>query len=71
MTKKVNQTQGSGKLQEKLHQEIADLRRKDAEQLLKIEDHAQFLHNYPWLPCLRESTYSLCLQYFEDVVDKP
>ncbi|KAM9310053.1 tripartite motif-containing protein 16-like [Pholidichthys leucotaenia] len=61
-------------LQEKLEQEISDLKRKDAklEQLLKTEDHKQFLHNYPSLSALRESTHSSIidihpLRYFEDV----
>ncbi|KAM9424647.1 tripartite motif-containing protein 16-like [Pholidichthys leucotaenia] len=61
-------------LQEKLEQEISDLKRKDAEleQLLKTEDHSQFLHNYPSLSALSESTHSSSidvrpLSYFEDV----
>ncbi|KAM9425687.1 tripartite motif-containing protein 16-like [Pholidichthys leucotaenia] len=61
-------------LQEKLEQEISDLKRKDAEleQLLKTEDHNQFLHNYPSLSALSESTHSSSidvrpLSYFEDV----
>ncbi|XP_071753230.2 tripartite motif-containing protein 16-like [Centroberyx gerrardi] len=61
-------------LQEKLKQEIAELRRKDTEleQLSHTEDHTHFLHNYPSLSRLSESTDSpgtnirpLC--YFEDV----
>ncbi|XP_078141040.1 tripartite motif-containing protein 16-like [Centroberyx gerrardi] len=45
-------------LQEKLKQEIAELRRKDAEleQLSHTEDHIPFLHNYPSLSRLSEST---------------
>uniref|UniRef100_A0A8P4KF40 Tripartite motif-containing protein 16 n=1 Tax=Dicentrarchus labrax TaxID=13489 RepID=A0A8P4KF40_DICLA len=60
-------------LQEKLQQEITDLRRKDneLEQLSNIGDHIQFLHNYPSLSCLSKSTDSPSidirpLQYFED-----
>ncbi|XP_068590894.1 tripartite motif-containing protein 16-like [Cebidichthys violaceus] len=61
-------------LQEKLEQEISELKRKDAE--LKLlshsEDHNQFLHNYPSLSPLRESTDLSAidirpLSYFEDV----
>ncbi|XP_030607058.1 E3 ubiquitin/ISG15 ligase TRIM25-like isoform X3 [Archocentrus centrarchus] len=42
-------------LQEKLEQEITELKRKDAElkQLSHTEDHIQFLHNYPSLSALR------------------
>ncbi|XP_071375170.1 E3 ubiquitin/ISG15 ligase TRIM25-like [Centroberyx affinis] len=61
-------------LQEKLKREIAELRRKDAEleQLSHTEDHIHFLHSYPSLSCLSESTDSpgtnICpLRYFEDV----
>uniref|UniRef100_A0A3B3UQ61 Tripartite motif-containing protein 16-like n=1 Tax=Poecilia latipinna TaxID=48699 RepID=A0A3B3UQ61_9TELE len=61
-------------LQEKLEQEITELRRKDAEleQLSHTEDHNQFLLNYPSLPALRESTHSSSinirpLRHFEDV----
>ncbi|XP_031146894.1 tripartite motif-containing protein 16-like [Sander lucioperca] len=61
-------------LQEKLEQEITELKRKDAE-LKKIsvtEDHKQFLHNYSSLSLLSESTDSPSinirpLSYFEDV----
>ncbi|XP_061599447.1 tripartite motif-containing protein 16-like [Cololabis saira] len=47
-------------LEEKLQQEISDLKRRDAEmkQLSDIEDHNQFLHNYPSLSPLSESTHS-------------
>ncbi|XP_007544636.1 tripartite motif-containing protein 16-like [Poecilia formosa] len=47
-------------VQEKLEQEITELKRKDAEleQLSHTEDHTQFLLNYPSLPALRESTHS-------------
>ncbi|KAM4728786.1 tripartite motif-containing protein 16-like [Anableps anableps] len=61
-------------LQEKLEQEITELKRKDAElkQLSDTEDHNQFLHNYPSLPALSESTHSSSInirprRYFEDV----
>ncbi|XP_056248050.1 tripartite motif-containing protein 16-like [Seriola aureovittata] len=61
-------------LQEKLEQEITELKRKDAElmQLSHTEDHNQFLHNYPSLSRLSESTDSSSinirpLRYFEDV----
>ncbi|XP_030609064.1 tripartite motif-containing protein 16-like [Archocentrus centrarchus] len=61
-------------LQEKLEQEIAELKRKDAEleQLSHTQDHNQFLHNYPSLSALSESTHSSSinirtLRYFEDV----
>ncbi|XP_026005012.1 tripartite motif-containing protein 16-like [Astatotilapia calliptera] len=62
-------------LQEKLEQEITELKRKDAElkQLSHTEDHIQFLHNYPSLSALSESTDSSSinirpLSYFEDVI---
>ncbi|XP_059210234.1 tripartite motif-containing protein 16-like [Centropristis striata] len=62
-------------LQEKLDQEITELKRKDAEldQLSRTEDHTQFLHSYPSLSELTEPTDSprpniSCLQYFKDVV---
>ncbi|XP_029931369.1 tripartite motif-containing protein 16-like [Myripristis murdjan] len=61
-------------VQEKLKQEIAELRRKDAEleQLSHTEDHIHFLQNYPSLSCLSESTDSPSnnirpLSFFEDV----
>ncbi|KAF7654886.1 hypothetical protein LDENG_00063800 [Lucifuga dentata] len=61
-------------LQEKMQQEINDLRRKDAElqQLSLTDDHIQFLHNYPSVSHLREPTDSASikihpLRYFEDV----
>ncbi|XP_047242442.1 tripartite motif-containing protein 16-like [Girardinichthys multiradiatus] len=61
-------------LQEKLEQEITELKRKDAEleQLSNTEDHNQFLLNYPSLSALSESTHSSSinirpLRYFEDV----
>ncbi|CAI5681883.1 unnamed protein product [Oreochromis niloticus] len=61
-------------LQEKLEQEIAELKRKDGEleQLSHTEDHNQFLHNYPSLSALSESTHLSSinirpLSYFEDV----
>nr|XP_046245046.1 tripartite motif-containing protein 16-like [Scatophagus argus] len=62
-------------LQEKLEQEITDLKRKEAElkQLSHTEDHIQFLHNYPTLLQLGESKDSNSinirpLRYFEDVI---
>ncbi|XP_049895704.1 tripartite motif-containing protein 16-like [Epinephelus moara] len=61
-------------LQEKLEQEITELKRKDAEleELSHTEDHNQFLHNYPSLSALNESIHSSSinirpLSYFEDV----
>ncbi|XP_036953632.1 tripartite motif-containing protein 16-like [Acanthopagrus latus] len=61
-------------LQEKLEQEITELKRKDAElkKLSHTEDHNQFLHNYPSLSALSESTHSSSinirpLKNFEDV----
>ncbi|XP_076003189.1 uncharacterized protein LOC142996169 [Genypterus blacodes] len=58
-------------LQEKLEQEITELRRKDAvlQQLSHTEDHIQFLQSYPSLPDLSESTHFDVrpLRYFEDV----
>ncbi|KAF7648319.1 hypothetical protein LDENG_00158630 [Lucifuga dentata] len=61
-------------LQEKMQQEINDLRRKDAElqQLSLTDDHVHFLHNYPSVSRLREPTDSASikirpLRYFEDV----
>ncbi|XP_035982639.1 tripartite motif-containing protein 16-like [Fundulus heteroclitus] len=70
------ETEGSRvkELQEKLEQEIIELKRKDAElkQLSETEDHNQFLHNYPSLSALSESTHSSSIEirplsYFEDV----
>ncbi|XP_078029104.1 tripartite motif-containing protein 16-like [Epinephelus lanceolatus] len=65
---------GVKELEEKLQQEITELKRKDAE-LMKLshtEDHTQFLHNYSSLSPLSESTDSSSinirpLRYFEDV----
>ncbi|XP_032420778.1 tripartite motif-containing protein 16-like [Xiphophorus hellerii] len=61
-------------VQEKLEQEITELKRKDVEleQLSHTEDHNQFLLNYPSLPALSESTHSSSinirpLRHFEDV----
>uniref|UniRef100_A0AAQ6IKP3 Tripartite motif-containing protein 16-like n=1 Tax=Anabas testudineus TaxID=64144 RepID=A0AAQ6IKP3_ANATE len=61
-------------LQEKLEQEITELKRKDAEleQLSHTEDHNQFLHNYTSVSALSQSTHSSSinirpLRYFEDV----
>uniref|UniRef100_UPI0037E7CBAA tripartite motif-containing protein 16-like n=1 Tax=Semicossyphus pulcher TaxID=241346 RepID=UPI0037E7CBAA len=61
-------------LQEKLEQEITELKRRDAdlEELSLTEDHNQFLHDYPSLSPLSESTDSSSikirpLRYFEAV----
>ncbi|KAM9384111.1 tripartite motif-containing protein 16-like [Pholidichthys leucotaenia] len=61
-------------LQQKLEQEIAELKSKDGEleRLSHTEDHIQFLHSYPSLSALRESPHSPIiyvgpLSYFEDV----
>ncbi|XP_078127291.1 E3 ubiquitin/ISG15 ligase TRIM25-like [Sander vitreus] len=60
-------------LQEKLQQEITELRRKDAalEQLSHRKDHTEFLQKYSSLSCLRKTTDSPSIncpmQYFEDV----
>uniref|UniRef100_A0A8C9Y4C8 Tripartite motif-containing protein 16-like n=1 Tax=Sander lucioperca TaxID=283035 RepID=A0A8C9Y4C8_SANLU len=59
-------------LQEELEQEITELKRKDAElkKLSHTEDHNQFLHNYPSLSPLSQSTSSIRirpLSCFEDV----
>ncbi|XP_034744444.1 tripartite motif-containing protein 16-like isoform X2 [Etheostoma cragini] len=59
-------------LQEKLEQEITELKRKDAEmkKLSDTEDHNQFLHNYSSLSPLSKSKSSINirpLRYFEDV----
>ncbi|XP_054863685.1 tripartite motif-containing protein 16-like [Amphiprion ocellaris] len=61
-------------LQEKLEQEISDLKRKDAElkQLSDTQDHNQFLHNYPSVSALSESTHSSSInihprRYYEKV----
>ncbi|KAK2822829.1 hypothetical protein Q5P01_022894 [Channa striata] len=61
-------------LQEKVEQEIMELKRKDAEleQLSLTEDHTQFLHNYPSVSQLSECTDTSSinirpLRHFEDV----
>ncbi|XP_060893336.1 tripartite motif-containing protein 16-like [Labrus mixtus] len=61
-------------LQEKLEQEITELKRRDAEleKLSHTQDHNQFLHDYPSLSPLCESTHLSSinirpLRYFEDV----
>nr|XP_020512579.1 tripartite motif-containing protein 16-like [Labrus bergylta] len=61
-------------IQEKLEQEITELKRRDAEmkKLSHTQDHNQFLHDYPSLSPLSESTRSSSikirpLRYFEDV----
>ncbi|XP_054911204.1 tripartite motif-containing protein 16-like [Poeciliopsis prolifica] len=60
-------------VEEKLQQEITELKRKDAEleQFSHTEDHNQFLLNYPSLPALSESTGSSSIKirplgYFEN-----
>ncbi|XP_032363039.1 tripartite motif-containing protein 16-like [Etheostoma spectabile] len=59
-------------LQEKLEQEITELKRKDAElkKLSHTDDYNQFLHNYPSLAPLSQSASSIQirpLSGFEDV----
>ncbi|XP_026169781.1 tripartite motif-containing protein 16-like [Mastacembelus armatus] len=61
-------------LQEKLEQEITELKRKDADlkQLSHTQDHIQFLQNYPSVSALSEPTDTSSinirpLRYFEDV----
>ncbi|KAM4542773.1 tripartite motif-containing protein 16-like [Odontesthes bonariensis] len=51
-------------LQEKLEQEITELKRKDAElqQLSHTEDHSQFLHSWPSVAALRGATHSSSIQ---------
>ncbi|XP_051809121.1 tripartite motif-containing protein 16-like isoform X2 [Acanthochromis polyacanthus] len=65
---------GVKELKEKLEQEMRELKRKDAElkQLSHTEDHNQFLHNYPSVSALSESTHSSSmdirpLRHFEEV----
>ncbi|XP_054876612.1 tripartite motif-containing protein 16-like [Poeciliopsis prolifica] len=62
-------------VQEKLQQEITELKRKNAElkELSKIEDHNQFLCGYSSMPVFSESTNSSSininpLRYFEDIL---
>ncbi|XP_026210606.1 tripartite motif-containing protein 16-like [Anabas testudineus] len=62
------------KLQQKLEQEITDLKRTDAEleQLSHTEDHSQFLQNHPSVSELSEDTDSSSInvrpvRFFEDV----
>ncbi|XP_041644475.1 tripartite motif-containing protein 16-like [Cheilinus undulatus] len=61
-------------LEEKLRQEIAELKRRDGElqTLSQTQDHNQFLHDYPSLSALRQPTRSSSihirpLRYFEDM----
>ncbi|XP_059212180.1 tripartite motif-containing protein 16-like [Centropristis striata] len=59
-------------VEEKLQQEIRELKRKDAElkKLSNTEDHNQFLHSYPSLSALSPSTSSIQirpLRYFDHV----
>ncbi|XP_029975760.1 tripartite motif-containing protein 16-like [Salarias fasciatus] len=65
---------GLKELEEKLQQEMAELKRKDVqlEQLAHTEDHTQFLHSYTSVSALSEPTHSSSIQtaplrYFEDV----
>ncbi|XP_029975806.1 tripartite motif-containing protein 16-like [Salarias fasciatus] len=65
---------GLKELEEKLQQEIAELKRKDVqlEQLAHTEDHTQFLHSYTSVSALSEPTHSSSIQtaplrHFEDV----
>ncbi|XP_029976550.1 tripartite motif-containing protein 16-like [Salarias fasciatus] len=65
---------GLKELEEKLQQEIAELKRKDVqlEQLAHTEDHTQFLHSYTSVSALSEPTHSSSIQTdplrdFEDV----
>ncbi|XP_029975762.1 tripartite motif-containing protein 16-like [Salarias fasciatus] len=65
---------GLKELEEKLQQEIAELKRKDVqlEQLAHTEDHTHFLHSYTSVSALSEPTHSSSIQtaplrYFEDV----
>uniref|UniRef100_A0A3Q1ITQ4 Tripartite motif containing 16 n=1 Tax=Anabas testudineus TaxID=64144 RepID=A0A3Q1ITQ4_ANATE len=61
-------------VQEKLEQEVAELKRKDTglQQLSHVEDYTQFLHEYPLVSRLPETTHSPSIEvhplpYFEDV----
>ncbi|XP_061587208.1 tripartite motif-containing protein 16-like [Cololabis saira] len=70
------EVRGIRELEDKLQQEITDLKRRDSEmkQLTDNEDNNQFLHNYPVLSPVSESTHSSSisiypLRYFEDVTD--
>ncbi|XP_030290543.1 tripartite motif-containing protein 16-like [Sparus aurata] len=72
-SKQKSEVSGVKELQEKLQQEITELRRKDAdlEHLSHTNDHIQFLHSYPSLSEISEPTDSPSinihpLQYFED-----
>ncbi|XP_030290544.1 tripartite motif-containing protein 16-like [Sparus aurata] len=72
-SKQKSEVSGVKELQEKLQQEITELRRKDAdlEHLSHTNDHIQFLHSYPSLSQISEATDSPSinihpLQYFED-----
>ncbi|XP_059194422.1 tripartite motif-containing protein 16-like [Centropristis striata] len=63
---------GVKEVEEKLQQEIRELKRKGAElkKLSNTEDHNQFLHSYPSLSALSPSTSRIQirpLRYFEDV----
>ncbi|XP_029976998.1 tripartite motif-containing protein 16-like [Salarias fasciatus] len=65
---------GLKELEEKLQQELAELKRKDVqlEQLAHIEENNHFLHSYTSVSALSEPTHSSSIQtaplrYFEDV----
>ncbi|XP_051809111.1 tripartite motif-containing protein 16-like isoform X3 [Acanthochromis polyacanthus] len=73
-SQKETEVSGVKELKEKLEQEIRELKRKDAElkQLSHTEDHNQFLHSYPSVSALSESTHSSSmdirpLRHFEEV----
>ncbi|KAM4539057.1 uncharacterized protein PAE49_020033 [Odontesthes bonariensis] len=57
-------------LQEKLEQEITELKRKDAElkQLSHTEDHSQFLHSCPSVAALRGSPHSSSIKIRPDIL---
>ncbi|XP_037605171.1 E3 ubiquitin/ISG15 ligase TRIM25-like [Sebastes umbrosus] len=73
-SQQTTQVSRAKELEEKLQQEITELRRKDTEleTLSHTEDHLHFLNNYPSLSRLSESkdvpSIDICLLYsFEDV----
>ncbi|XP_039470679.1 tripartite motif-containing protein 16-like [Oreochromis aureus] len=73
-SKQKNELNRVGELQEKLQQELAELKRKgtELEQLSGTQDHIHFLHSYPLLSPLSESTNSPSINirspcYFDDV----
>ncbi|XP_076742387.1 tripartite motif-containing protein 16-like [Maylandia zebra] len=73
-SKQKNELNRVGELQEKLQQELAELKRKgtELEQLSCTQDHIHFLHSYPLLSSLSESTNSPSINihspcYFDEV----